>query len=103
MGVEKTRIHEIDENKNHDMYGIIQSQITIMQSNDSQFSFHESILEVCSVSENNNDGHGDCHDNDGNNPWGDMDIQDIPLDIKHEEPETMSDNSSIDSSSSSSS
>ena len=34
---------------------------------------------------------------------GDMDIQDIPLDIKHEAPETVSDNSSIDSSFSSSS
>ena len=73
-----------------------------MQSNHSPFSSDESVLEVCSVNVNNNDGHNDC-DDDNNNPWGDMDIHDIPLDIKYEEPETMSDNSSIDSSSSSSS
>ena len=46
----------------------------------------------------------DCDDIDNkNNPWGDMDIQEIPLDIKHEELDEMSNNTSINSSSSSSS
>ena len=35
---QRRRIHKIDENKNHDSDGISQSQITIMQSNDSPFS-----------------------------------------------------------------
>ena len=98
-GCQRTRIHEINENKNHKTYGISQSQITIMQSSDSLFSSNESVLEVCSVNKNNCSSHDYCDDVYKNkNPWGDMDIQDIPLDIKHKEPETVSDNSSIDSS-----
>ena len=101
---QRTRIHEIDKNKNCETYGISQLQITIMQSNDSPFSSNESVLEVCIVNENNCSSHDYCDDVDNNNnPWGYMDIQDIPLDIKHEVPETVSDNSSIDSSFSSSS
>ena len=103
-GRQRTRIHEINENKNCKTYGISQSQITIMQSNNSPFSSDESVLKVCIVNENNCSSHDYCDDVDNNNnPWGDMDIQDIPLDIKHEVPETVSDNSSIDSSFSSSS
>ena len=45
-----------------------------MQSNDSPFSSDESVLEVCSVNDNNYDD-DDYHDDDhNNNPWGDMDV-----------------------------
>ena len=100
-GCQRTRIYKIDENKNHDSYGISQSQKTIMQSNDSSFSSDESVLEVCSVNDNNNDDYD--YDYHNNNPWGDMDGQDVPLDIRDEQADSMSDNSSINSSSSSSS
>ena len=75
-----------------------------MQSNDSPFSSDESVLKVCSVNDNNHYNDDDYHDDHhNNNPWGDMDVRDIPLDIKDEQADTMSNNSSINSSSSSSS
>ena len=98
-GCQRTRIHKIDENKNCDSDSISQSQIMIMQSNDSPFSSDESVLKVCSVNDNNNDD--DYDDDDNNNPWGD--IQNILLNIKYEQTDTTSDISSINSSSSSSS
>ena len=67
----------------------------------------KSVIEV--VSEKNYSSHNDSDDVDcndihnKNNPWGDMDVQEIPLDIKHEDLDVMSDNTSINSSSSSSS
>ena len=77
-GCQRTRIHEINENKNCETYGISQLQITIMQSNDSPFSSDESVLEVCSVNENNCSSHDYCDDVDNNNnPWGGMGIQNI--------------------------
>ena len=46
-----------------------------MQSIDSPFSSDESVLEVCSVNDNNNYDNDDYHDDDhNNNPWGDMDV-----------------------------
>ena len=56
-----------------------------MQSNDSPFSSDDLILEVGSV---NDDDHNDDDDDDdvvdNNNPWEDIDVQNIPLDIKDE-------------------
>ena len=97
----------MDKNRNVDSYPISQEQITIIQSNDRPFSSDESVIKV--LSEKHYSSHNDsddiyCNDIDNkNNPWGDMDIQEIPLDIKHEELDVMSDNASINSSSSSSS
>ena len=72
---QRTQIHKIDENKNCDSNGISQSQIIIMQSNDSPFSSDESVLKVCSVNDNNDYDDDDYHDDDhNNNPWGDMDV-----------------------------
>ena len=88
----------MDENRNFDSCPISQEQITIIQSNDRPFSSHESVIKVVSekhYSSHNDSDDVDCSDIDNkNNPWGDMDIQEIP---------GMSDNSSINSSSSSSS
>ena len=90
--------------KNCDSDCISQSQITIMQSNDSLFSSDESVLKVCSVNDNNDYDDDDYNDDyHNNNPWGDMDIRDIPLDVKDEQADTMSNNSSTNSSSSGSS
>ena len=106
-GCQRTRIHKLDENRNFDSYPISQEQITIIQSNDRPFSSDESVIEVVSekhYSSHNDSDDVDCDDIDNkNNPWGDMDVQEIPLDIKHEELDGMSDNTSINSSSSSSS
>ena len=74
-----------------------------MQSNDSQFSSDESVLEVCSVYDNNDNDNDYDDDDQNNNPWGDMDMQDIPLDIKDEQADSMSNYSSINSISGSSS
>ena len=97
----------MDENRNFDSYPISQEQITIIQSNDRPFSSDESVIEVVSekhYSSHNDSDDVDCKDIDNkNNPWGDMDVQEIPLDIKHEELDGMSNNTSINSSSSSSS
>ena len=97
----------MDENRNVDSYPISQEQITIIQSNDRLFSSDESVIEVVSekhYSSHNDSDDVDCDDIDNkNNPLGDMDVQEIPLDIKHEELDVMSDNTSISSSSSSSS
>ena len=83
-GCQRTRIHKIDENKNCNSDGISQLQIMIMQSNDSPFSSDESVLKVCIVNDNNNDDYDYDDHHHNNSPWGDMDIQDIPLDIKDE-------------------
>ena len=97
----------MDENRKFDSYPISQEQITIIQSNDRPFSSDESVIEV--VSEKHYSSHNDSNDVDcdaidnKNNPWGNMDVQEIPLDIKHEELDGMSNNTSINSSSSSSS
>ena len=71
---QRTGIHKIAENKNHDSDGISQSQITIMQRKDSPFSSDEPVLEVCSVNDNNDYDDDDYDDDDSNNPWGDMHI-----------------------------
>ena len=97
----------MDENRKFNSYPISQEQITIIQSNDRPFSSDESFIEV--VSEKHYSSHNDSDDVDckaidnKNNPWGDMDIREIPLDIEHEELDGMSDKTSINSSSSSSS
>ena len=97
----------MDENRNVDSYPISQEQIAIIQSNDRPFSSDESVIRVVSekhYSSHNDSDDVDCDDIDNkSNPWGDMDVQEIPLDIKHEELDVMSDNTSINSSSSSSS
>ena len=106
-GCQRTRIHKLDENRKFDSYPISQEQITIIQSNDRPFSSDESVIKVVSekfYSSHNDSDDVDCDDIDNkNNPWGDMDVQEIPLDIKHEELDGMSDNTSINSSSNSSS
>ena len=48
---------------------LVPSQITIMQSNDTPFSSDESVLDV---------GVDECK---VDNLWGDMDVNDIPLDV----------------------
>ena len=53
---------------------LIPSQITIMQSNDTPFSSDESVLDV-GVDDYVQDNHKMF------NPWGDMNVNDIPLDI----------------------
>ena len=97
----------MDENRKFDSYPISQEQITIIQSNDRPFSSNESVIEVVSekhYSSHNDSDDVDCNDIDNkNNPWGNMDVQEIPLDMKHEELDGMSDYTSINSSSSSSS
>ena len=94
----------MEENRKFDSYPISQEQITIIQSNDRPFSSNESVIEVVSekfYSSHNDSDDVNCNDIDNkNNPWGDMDVQEIPLDMKHEELEKMSDNTSINSSSS---
>ena len=97
----------MQENKKVVTYPISQEQITIIQSNDRPFSSDESIIEVVSekfYSSHNDSDEVDCDDIDNkNNPWGDMDVQEIPLDMKYEELDEMSNNTSINSSSSSTS
>ena len=90
-GCQRTRVHKLDANKKCTSDGISQLQILIMQSNDNPFSSDESIIEVASLID-------DDDDVDINNPWADMDVQDIPLDIKDEDSD-ISDESSISSSS----
>ena len=79
----------MDENRNFDSYPISQEQITIIQSNDRPFSSNESVIEVVSekhYSSHNDSDDVDCDDIDNKNkPWGDRHVQEIPLDIKHEE------------------
>ena len=88
-GCQRTRIHKLDKNRKFDSYPISQEQITIIQSNDRPFSSDESVIEVVSekhYSSHNDSDDVDCDDIDNkNNPWGNMDVQEIPLNIKHDE------------------
>ena len=54
------------------MEDILQSQIVTMSNIDKQFSSDESLVDVDSNQSKPNPL----------NPWGDMNVQDIPMDIK---------------------
>ena len=67
---QRSRVHKTKcSNSGHKEENLLPSQITIMQSNDTPFSSYESLLDLCV---------DDCK---VHNPWGNMNVNDIPLDI----------------------
>ena len=70
---QRSRVHcQPNKHKETEKENLVPSQITIMQSNDTPFSSDESVLDVA-VDYNVRDKIF--------NPWGDMNVNDIPLDI----------------------
>ena len=60
---------------------IKQQQIVIISNNDIPISSDESLIDIDSVNDSNDD---DKSIHNTFNPWCDMDIDDIPLDIIHD-------------------
>ena len=66
---QRSRVHKTKcSNSGHKEENLVPSQITIMLSNDTPFSSDESLLDLCV---------DDCK---VHNPWGNMNVNDIPLD-----------------------